>query len=281
MQINVNSEPHCRPGAARQLEPCRLPYESRGFFQRARLRRLLAGATPLLLGGCNAGVLSPHGPVGEANATILLDAVAIMLAIIVPTIIATLLFAWWFRSSNQRASYQPDFVYSGRIELVVWGIPTLVILFLGGIIWIGSHQLDPADARSVPGGSEKNALAIQAVSLDWKWLFIYPNQNIAAVNQLVVPAGRPIHFTLTSASVMNVFFVPQLGSMIYTMNGMKTQLWLQADHVGEYYGRSAHFSGDGFPGMQFMVMAASQDVFDSWVKAAQAGGPGGSSGLVD
>ncbi len=147
-----------------------------------------------------------------------------------------------------------------------------MIIFLGGIIWIGSHQLDPASAESV-GTSSKEPLQIQVVSLDWKWLFIYPEQNVAAVNQLVVPVGRPLHFSLTSASVMNVFFVPQLGSMIYTMNGMTTQLWLQADHPGEYYGRSAHFSGDGFPGMQFTLTAASQDVFDSWTRATQAGGP--------
>ncbi len=270
MQSFANSQPDDPPVVPRRYE---LGFVLKSVLNQARSRQTLAFVAPLVLGGCNGGVLTPQGPVGEAERTILFDSMAIMLAIIVPTIIATLIFAWWFRSSNERASYQPDFVYSGRIELVVWGIPALVILFLGGIIWIGSHQLDPADARSVPGASEKDALPIQAVSLDWKWLFIYPDQNVAAVNQLVVPVGRPIHFTLTSASVMNVFFVPELGSMIYTMNGMTTELYLQADHPGEYYGRSAHFSGDGFPGMEFKLTAASQDVFDSWTKAAQAGGP--------
>jgi cytochrome o ubiquinol oxidase subunit 2 len=180
--------------------------------------------------------------------------------------VATLAFAWWFRAGNTRARYRPEFVYSGRIELVVWSIPTLVILFLGGIIWIGSRQLDPY----APLASSRKPLEVQAVALDWKWLFIYPEQRIAAVNQLVVPAGTPVHFTLTSASVMNVFFVPQLGSMIYAMNRMRTQLNLQADHEGAYYGRSAQFSGDGFSGMQFTLRAVSAQGFDDWVKTTRA-----------
>src|SRR5271156_5677786 len=190
---------------------------------------LLLGAAALL-GGCNALVLDPRGPIGIADKAILIDSLAIMLAIVLPTIAATLAFAWWFRASNTKATYRPGFVYSGRIELIVWAIPLLVIMLLGGVTWIGSHDLDPAK----PLASDTPALEIQAVSLDWKWLFIYPNQRIASVNQLVVPAGVPIHFSLTSASVMNAFFIPQLGSMIYTMNGMMTQLYLQADVPGTF-----------------------------------------------
>ena len=170
-----------------------------------------------------------------------------MLAIVVPTIAATFAFAWWFRASNTRATYLPDWEYSGRIELIVWAIPLLVIMLLGGVAWIGSHDLDPAK----PLASNTPPLEVQVVSLDWKWLFIYPDQHIASVNQLVVPAGTPIHFSLTSASVMNAFFVPQLGSMIYTMNGMTTQLYLQADAPGTFLGLSSHFSGDGFSGHAF------------------------------
>ena len=147
-----------------------------------------------------------------------------------PTIAATLAFAWWFRATNTRAAYLPDFAYSGRLELIVWAIPVLVIMLLGGVIWIGSHELDPAK----PLASKTPPLDIQVVSLDWKWLFIYPNQGVASVNQLVLPAGVPIHFSLTSGSVMNAFFVPQLGSMIYTMNGMTTQLNLRADTPGTF-----------------------------------------------
>jgi cytochrome o ubiquinol oxidase subunit 2 len=218
-----------------------------------RLAALLPGllAFGVSLSGCQEGILDPKGPVGSAQRTIPFNSLAIMLAIVVPTILATLAFAWWFRASNTRARYRPDFVFSGRIELIVWSIPTLVILFLGGVIWIGSHQLDPA--RPLDGWGKP--LEIQVVSLDWKWLFIYPDEGVATVNRLVVPTGRPLHFTLTSGSVMNAFFVPRLGSMIYTMNGMATNLHLQADAQGEFEGLSAMFSGDGFPGMRFQVRA--------------------------
>ncbi|HEY1736868.1 MAG TPA: cytochrome ubiquinol oxidase subunit II, partial [Methylovirgula sp.] len=137
----------------------------------------------------------------------MIDSLAIMLAIIVPTIVATFAFAWWFRASNTRAVYRPDWEYSGEIETVVWGIPLLVIVLLGGVAWIGSHDLDPAK----PLASPQKTLEIQGVSLDWKWLFIYPQQGVASVNKLVVPVGTPLHFSLTSASVMNTFFVPNFG----------------------------------------------------------------------
>jgi cytochrome o ubiquinol oxidase subunit II len=231
-----------------------------------RTPRLIAMLAMLGLSGCAGGILDPKGPIGVAERTILLNSLAIMLAIVIPTIAAILGFAWWYRDSNHKARYRPDFVYSGRIELVVWSIPTLVILFLGGIIWIGSYQLDPYQ----PLPSEKKTLEVQVVSLDWKWLFLYPDQGVASVNELVVPVGTPVHFSLTSASVMNTFFVPQLGSMIYTMNGMTTQLHLQADHEGSYYGRSAHFSGDGFPQMQFQARAVSDADFAAFIDKAKA-----------
>jgi cytochrome o ubiquinol oxidase subunit 2 len=223
----------------------------------------------LALGGCQAALLDPRGPVGRAERLLLVNSLAIMLAIVVPTIVATLVFAWWFRASNKRAQYRPTWAFSGRIELVVWSIPVMVILLLGGVTWLGSYELDPA--RPLP--SAHRAVDIQVVSLDWKWLFIYPGHGVAAVNELVVPAGVPLHFTLTSASVMNTFFVPQLGSMIYTMNGMATQLYLQADAPGTFYGRSAHFSGDGFPDMEFQVRALPADQFAAWATSSRAAGP--------
>ena len=192
-----------------------------------------------------------------------------MLAIVLPTIAATLAFAWWFRASNMRARYLPDWAYSGRIELIVWGIPCMVIMLLGGVAWIGSHDLDPAK----PLASNTPPLEVQGVSLDWKWLFIYPDQGVASVNQLVVPAGVPIHFSLTSASVMNAFFIPQLGSMIYTMNGMTTQLNLQADAPGTFRGLSSHFSGDGFSDMHFDVRALPAEQFAAWIAATRSTGP--------
>ncbi|MGY3446721.1 MULTISPECIES: cytochrome ubiquinol oxidase subunit II family protein [unclassified Bradyrhizobium] len=206
-------------------------------------------------------ILHPQGPVAIADKMILIDSIAIMLAIVVPTIVAILAFAWWFRASNPHARYQPSFVYSGRVEMVVWAIPALTIILLGGVAWIGSHQLDPA--APVPGTGAP--VRVQAVSLDWKWLFIYPDQRIATVNALTVPAGAELNFELTSSSVMNVFFVPQLGSMIYTMNGMVTKLNLRADNEGKLQGLSAHFSGDGFPDMMFDVNVISPLAFPDWV----------------
>jgi cytochrome o ubiquinol oxidase subunit II len=228
----------------------------------------MALAAPLLLTGCQLAVLDPKGFIGQSDMTILVDSVAIMLAIVVPTIVATLGFAWWFRASNPRATYLPGFAYSGRIEMIVWGIPLLVIMLLGGVAWIGSHELDPAE----PLPSSAPPLDIQGVSLDWKWLFIYPDQHIATVNQLVVPAGVPIHFSLSSGSVMTAFFVPQLGSMIYTMNGMVTRLNLSADTAGTFYGEASHFSGDGFSDMHFDVRAMQPADFAAWVKSTQNSG---------
>jgi cytochrome o ubiquinol oxidase subunit 2 len=206
-------------------------------------------------------LFDPQGPVAAANLTILIDSVIIMLAIILPTMAAVLAFAFWFREGNPRAAYRPDFAHSGRIELIVWSIPALTIILLGGVAWIGSHKLDPA--APVPGTG--SPLRIQAVSLDWKWLFIYPDQRIATVNTLTVPIGAPLRFELTSGSVFNVFFIPQLGSMIYTMNGMVTRLNLRADNEGDFRGLSAHFSGDGFPTMMFDVHVIPQLSFPDWV----------------
>ena len=206
-------------------------------------------------------ILDPQGPIGAADKTILIDSIAIMLAIVLPTIIAIFAFAFYFRASNTKAFYWPDWEYSGRIELVVWSIPALTVILLGGVAWIGSHQLDPAAPVEATG----SPVRIQVVSLDWKWLFVYPDQGIATVNALTVPVGAPLQFELTSGSVMTAFFIPQLGTMIYTMNGMVTRLNLRADNEGSYQGLAAHFSGDGFPDMSFDVHVVSPLAFPDWV----------------
>jgi cytochrome o ubiquinol oxidase subunit II len=225
-------------------------------------------ALVLLLSGCSGGVLDTHGPIGEAERTILFNATVIMLAVVIPVIIGTLLFAWWFRIGNKRAHRRPDWSYGGQIEFVVWAIPALVVLFLGGIAWIGSHDLDPKSRLRGAG----TPVEIEVVSLDWKWLFIYPGSGLAAVNRLVVPIGVPLHFRLTSAGVMNSFFVPQLGSQIYTMAGMATELNLQADNPGTYAGLSAQFSGDGFSDMRFEMTAMTPAEFSRWVDETHAHG---------
>ena len=223
----------------------------------------------MALGGCSQGVLDPHGPIASAERQILFNSLGIMLAIVIPTIVATLGVAWWFRSSNRRATYLPEFEYSGRLELLVWSIPAMTVLLVGGVAWVGAHDLDPRK----PISPTVKPLAVQVVSLDWKWLFIYPEQGIASVNHLTVPVGTPLSFELTSSSVMNSFFVPQLGSQIYTMSGMVTRLQLQADHPGSYPGLSANFSGEGFADMGFKVNAVPAAQFAQWVTAARNSGP--------
>jgi cytochrome o ubiquinol oxidase subunit 2 len=232
----------------------------------------LAGALPS--GFAMTTVLSPIGPVGAAERTILLDALAIMLAIVVPTIVATLAFAWWYRAGNTRARYLPNFQYSGQLELLVWSVPALVVLFLGGIAWISSHDLDPAQPLTWAAPAQKRVqpLEVEVVSLDWKWLFIYPEQHIASINRLVVPTAVPLHLRVTSATVMNVFFVPRLGSEIYSMSGMATQINLQADQPGTFPGLSANFSGDGFSDMHFTLESVDSEQFNTWVASAATAG---------
>jgi cytochrome o ubiquinol oxidase subunit II len=221
------------------------------------------------LGGCSEGVLAPKGPIAAAERQILFNSLGIMLAIVIPTIIATLGVAFWFRSSNRRAHYLPDFTYSGRLELLVWSIPAMTVLLVGGVAWVGAHDLDPR----TPIASTVKPLSVQVVSLDWKWLFIYPDQGIASVNHLAIPVGTPISFELTSSGVMNSFFVPQLAGQIYTMAGMATRLHLKADHPGTYRGLSAQFSGDGFSEMRFAVDVVPPQDFARWVTTAQSTGP--------
>jgi cytochrome o ubiquinol oxidase subunit 2 len=212
--------------------------------------------------------MDPQGPIASAERLLLINSTAIMLVVVIPVIVATLAFAWWYRSSNTRATRSLDESYEGRVEFVTWSIPALTVILLGGVIWIGSHQLDPR----APIPAKSDPLRVDVVALDWKWLFIYPDHGVATVNQLVIPTEAPVEFRLTSATVMNSFFVPQLGSQIYAMGGMITHLHLLAEHPGEYPGFSAMFSGDGFSDMRFIAKAVSASDFNAWL--AQARGTG-------
>jgi cytochrome o ubiquinol oxidase subunit 2 len=253
--MNSSIPPSFRPryqGASRPRPP---------RFSRSRDFAFLAVA--YLAAPCRGeGVLDPQGPVASAERLILFNATAIMLVVVVPVIIMTLAFAWWYRASNKRAVYAPEWAYSGHVELVVWSIPTMVVILLAGVMWTSSHLLDPARELK----SDAKPIRIEVVSLDWKWLFIYPDLEVAAVNDLVVPAETPVEFMLTSATVMNSFLVPQLGSQIYTMPGMTTFLNLMADRPGDYAGLSAQFSGDGFSDMRFVVHAVPAADFQSWLE---------------
>jgi cytochrome o ubiquinol oxidase subunit 2 len=239
-----------------------------GFASAARaLAVLLIGAAAL--GGCTEGVFDPRGPIASAEREILVNSLGIMLAIVIPTILATLGVAFWYRESNERARYRPNFSYSGRLEMLVWSIPLMTVLLVGGVAWIGSHDLDPPR----PVASAEKPLKVQVASLDWKWLFIYPEEGVASVNQLTIPVGTPVSFELTSSGVMNSFLVPQLAGQIYTMAGMVTRLNLRADYPGTYRGISANFSGEGFADMHFDVDAVPPERFAQWVASTRSVGP--------
>ncbi len=229
------------------------------------LRWSCAGLT-VFLSGCNMEVLSPKGDVGMQEKSLILIALGLMLVVVIPVIVMTLVFAWRYRASNTKATYAPKWSHSTAIEAVVWAIPCVIIAILGTITWRTSHTLDPYK----PLESKVKPITIQVVSLDWKWLFIYPDYGIASVNEIAFPTDVPVHFEITSDSVMNAFFIPQLGSQIYAMAGMDTQLNLIANEPGTYAGLSTNYSGAGFSDMHFNAIATSQQGFSDWINKAKA-----------
>lgn len=219
------------------------------------------------LSGCHMALMDPKGPIGAQEKDLILLSTGLMLLVVVPVILMTIWFGWRYRASNQKATYAPDWEHSTRIEAVVWAIPCLIILGLATITWISTHQLDPY--KPLAASEKTKPVEVEVVSMNWKWLFIYPDYGVASVNELALPAGTPVHFKLTSATVMNGFFVPQLGTQIYTMSGMQTQLSLIADHPGVFDGFSANYSGGGFAGMRFEARAMSDADFKAWVAKAR------------
>jgi cytochrome o ubiquinol oxidase subunit II len=218
------------------------------------------------LSGCSAGILDPKGSVGVAEKQLIATSTWAMLIVVIPVIVLTLWFAYHYRATNRSATYAPKWSHSTAIEVVVWTVPTLIILFLGVLTWNTSHELDPYK----PIESNVKPITVDVVALDWKWLFIYPDLGIATVNQLALPVGTPVNFNITSDSVMNSFFIPQLGTQIYAMAGMQTRLHLIADHAGDFDGLSANFSGKGFSDMKFRTIASNQQDFDAWVQKVKA-----------
>ena len=200
--------------------------------------------------------------------TLILTALGLMLVVVVPVIVLTLYFAWRYRASNHDATYAPKWSHSTAIEVVVWTVPCIIVAILGVITYRTSHSLDPYK----PLVSDVKPITVEAVSLDWKWLFIYPDYGVASVNEMAMPVGTPVNFKITSNTVMNSFFIPQLGSQIYSMAGMTTKLHLIADHPGSYAGLSANYSGAGFSDMHFQAIATSQQGFDQWIKKLRAAG---------
>ena len=240
--------------------------------------KIVRRGLPLLplaaLAGCNAVVMNPSGDIAKQQADLIIVSVALMLLIIVPVMILTVLFAWRYRK-NANAKYEPDWDHSTKLELIIWGAPLLIIIVLGLITWVSTHKLDPYrplerldEHRPIPASTKP--LEVQVVSLDWKWLFIYPEQGIASVNQLVTPIDTPIRFKMTSSTVMNTFYIPTLAGMIYTMPGMQTELNAVLNKPGNYQGLSANFSGDGFSHMKFAYKGVSTEEFNTWVQEMKA-----------
>lgn len=240
----------------------------------ARSLRLAVPGVPLALGGCSAVVLHPAGAVAQQQAAMIWWSVGLMLLIIVPVMVLTVLFAWRYREGNATASYAPDWDHSTGLELVIWAAPLLIIIALGALTWTGTHLLDPfrpLDRAARQGlSAAQPPLEVEVVSLDWKWLFIYPEQGIATVNRLVLPVDRPVRFRMTSSSVMNTFWVPAMAGMIYTMPGMETRLHAVLNRAGDYDGRSGNYSGAGFSGMTFKASAVAPAQFDRWVAGVRA-----------
>lgn len=241
------------------------------------IRRLAAAAALLALAGCSKTiVLDAPGDVAAQQGNLIVIATALMLLIIVPVIAATLLFAWRYRASAN-ATYKPDWDHSTQLELLIWAAPLLIIIALGAVTWISTHTLDPYRPLSRLGAgkpvpADAKPLVVDVVALDWKWLFIYPEQGIATVNEMAAPVDRPIEFHLTSSNVMNAFYVPALAGMIYTMPGMETKLHAVIDKPGSYEGFSSNYSGAGFSHMRFAFRASDAAGFDQWVAEAKQAG---------
>jgi len=248
------------------------PSPKRPLLRKAAGIALLA-LTAVSLSGCQWALIDSKGPIGVAERDLIYLALALMLIPVLPVIVMTIGFALRYRASNTKATYDPDFEHSNRIEAVVWAIPTLIIIALATVTWITTHQLDPhKKVEAVAERAHIPPVEVEVVAMDWKWLFIYPQYGIATVNEMAMPVGTPVHFKITSASVMNSFFIPQLGSQIYAMSGMQTHLSLRADHAGEYDGLSANYSGFGFANMKFKAKAMDDAGFTAWVASAKASG---------
>ncbi|KJH73803.1 MULTISPECIES: ubiquinol oxidase subunit II [Pseudomonas] len=226
-----------------------------------RLLGLLPLIGTLLLSGCNMTLLNPTGQVGLEQRNLIITATLLMLLVVVPVIVMTFLFAWKYRATNTDAVYTPKWSHSTKIEIAVWAVPILIIIALGYVTYVSTHELDPYR----PLESDVKPITIEVVALDWKWVFIYPEQGIATVNKIVFPTNTPVNFKVTSDSVMNSFFIPGLGGQIYAMAGMQTKLHLIANRDAEMEGISANYSGAGFTGMKFKAISTSQENFDTWV----------------
>jgi cytochrome o ubiquinol oxidase subunit 2 len=217
----------------------------------------------VLLHGNNFALLNPKGTIASQQRDLMVIATLIMLVVVLPVFVMMAVIVHRYREGNTGAKYTPDWDHNLRLEVLWWGFPLLIIVILGGIIWKSSHDLDPFK----PIQANAKTLKIQVIALQWKWLFIYPGQDIATVNYVQFPEDTPVDFEITADAPMNSFWIPQLGGQIYAMSGMSTHLNLMADQTGTYNGSSANMSGEGFAGMKFKATSLTSAEFDSWVKS--------------
>ncbi len=225
---------------------------------------LLLTMALLLLNGCRSGAVAPRGQVAAAELKLIIFSIELMLLVVIPVICMACWFAWRYRE-GKNGKYRPEWKHSTILEIVWWTIPCVIILILGTVTWKTTHSLDPYE----PIDSQIKPVTVEVVSLDWKWLFIYPESNIATLNYLKIPAGTPINFKITAASPMSSFIIPQLGGQIYAMTGMTTQLHLMADNPGVYQGFATNYTGIGFSGMHFVTEVTSSEDFTSWINSVK------------
>jgi len=255
-------------------DPPPRPSQSPGRDGKAISRKLLVAAAvtglAILLSGCgiaNAPVANPQGPIGLAERNILFRAFGIMMIVVIPVFIMAFWFSWRYRATNAKARYQPNWL-SNKVDAVTWILPALIVIAIAVHVWIFTHALDPYKPLDAPA----KPLEVQAVAEDWKWLFIYPEQGIATVNQLAFPSGTPLTLRITSDTVMNSFFIPALGGQIFAMAGMQTQLNLLASEPGHFVGRNTQYSGAGFADQHFEAIAMTTEDFDAWVEKVKQSG---------
>ena len=245
------------------------------------LRRAFGGlsilALPLILGGCDKMVvMNPTGDIAVQQRNLILYSTGVMLLIIVPVMALTIWFAWKYRRSNPNKTYDPNFDHSTTLELIIWTCPLLIIIALSAVTWTSTHLLDPfrpleriAPGKPVPVGTKP--LEVQAVGMDWKWLFIYPDLGIATVNELALPVDQPVHFSITSTDQFNTFYAPTLAGMIYAMPTMKSELHAVLNKTGDSWGYSGNYTGRGYSDMRFKLRGVDKAGFDAWVAGVKAG----------
>ena len=241
------------------------------MFSLSKLRLALVLAAASLMSGCQYALLDPSGWVAVQQRDLLIWSTLLMLIIIIPVIVMSLYIPFKYRSTRKpgTAQYDPSFDHSTTLEIFIWGVPVLIIIALGALTYIYTHSLDPyKPLEHVEGKPFK----VEAVAMDWKWLFIYPELNVASVNELAIPANRPVEVSITATSMMNAFSVPALAGMIYAMPAMETKLHMVADHTGDFYGRSANYSGPGYAQMQFQTLAMNEADLNAWADKVRADG---------